>query len=178
MLTTPPSPTEKIDRIRLIRSENVGPVTFRRLLERYGSARGALAALPELARRGGRPGPIRVCPQAEAERELEVASAAGAQLLAQGEPGYPDMLTDLEDPPPILTVLGRVDLLERTAIGIVGARNASISGRHLARTIATELGRANLVVVSGLARGIDTAAHEGALGTGTVAVLAGGVDSV
>jgi DNA processing protein len=178
MPNTPVSQSEKIDWIRLIRSENVGPVSFRRLLERYGSARSALAALPELARRGGRPGPIRLCSEAEAKRELEAAAAAGGRILARGEPGYPDMLTDLEDPPPILTVLGRLDLLGRNAVSVVGARNASISGRHLARSIATELGQAGLVVVSGLARGIDTAAHEGALASGTVAVLAGGVDSV
>ena len=172
------SATELVDWIRLIRSENVGSVTFRRLLERYGRADRALKALPDLARQGGRRGRIRIYPVAEAEREIDRLGRLGARLLALGEPAYPAALAQIEDAPPLLSILGHPSLLGAPAVGVVGARNASLGGRRLARSIAADLGRGGLVVVSGLARGIDTAAHEGALETGTVAVLAGGVDSV
>lgn len=172
------SSAARLDWLRLIRSENVGPRTFFRLLERYGSASAALAALPELARRGGRSRPIVVCPRAEAERELEAAQELGAAVLAAIEPGYPRWLAAVEDAPPILYVRGNPSLLAKPMVAVVGARNASANGRGLARRIAAELGRAGLVVASGLARGVDTAAHEGALASGTVAVMAGGVDVV
>jgi len=172
----PLSAAEKLDWLRLIRSENVGPVTFFRLLDHFGSAAAALDALPRLAQRGGGARTIRVCPRADAEREIARVDAIGARLLARGEPGYPPLLAHIEDPPPLIGVLGHVDLLAKAAIGVVGARNASAVGRRFARDLAAGLGRAGLMVVSGMARGIDAAAHEGAMETGTAAVLGGGVD--
>ena len=172
------TPAERLDWVRLIRSENVGPRTFRRLLERFGTASAALAALPELARRGGGKRPIVVCPKATAEAELEVAQKLGAHVLAWGEDAYPRHLAAIDDAPPVLYARGNPSLLGRPMVAMVGARNASVNGRNLARRMAADLGRAGLVVASGLARGIDTAAHEGSLAAGTVAVLAGGVDVI
>nr|WP_162138110.1 DNA-processing protein DprA [Pararhodospirillum photometricum] len=169
---------EKLDRLRLIRSENVGPVTWRKLLGRYGSATAALDALPDLARRGGRAKPIKVFPAAAARRELDALTALGAQMLFLGEPPYPLPLAALEDAPPILCTLGSPGLLTRPMVALVGARNASANGCRFAERLAAELGQAGLVVVSGLARGLDTAAHQGALSGGTVAVMAGGVDVI
>lgn len=177
----PPSPLserEKLDWLRLFRSENVGPVTFRRLLARFGSVEAALKALPDLARRGGRSKPIKVCSLAAAEAELKTAQRLGARLLCWAEPAYPRPLAAIEDAPPCLYVLGSADLLNRPTIALVGARNASAGARQFARLLARELGEAGLVVASGLARGLDTAAHEGSLDTGTVAVVAGGFDVV
>ncbi|MCR6631050.1 MAG: DNA-processing protein DprA [Magnetospirillum sp.] len=172
------SASERLDWLRLIRSENVGPRTFQRLLERYRTAAAALAALPELAKRGGRAKPIVVCPKAVAEAEMEAADKLGAAALAWCEPGYPRALAAIDDAPPILYACGNASLLGKSMVAMVGARNASVNGRNLARRMAADLGRAGLVVASGLARGIDTAAHEGALTTGTVAVMAGGVDAI
>lgn len=169
---------ERLDWLRLIRSENVGPRTFLRLLERYGTAAAALAALPELAKRGGRAKPIVICPKGVAEREMEAADTLGAVALASCEAGYPRALAAIDDAPPILYARGNASLLGKSIVGMVGARNASVNGRNLARRVAADLGRAGMVVASGLARGIDTAAHEGALGAGTVAVVAGGVDNI
>lgn len=176
--TTQISAAERLDWLRLIRSENVGPRTFFRLMERFGTASAALAALPDLARRGGRSKPIQICPKAVAEREAENADRLGATMLAAIEPAYPRMLAAIDDAPPILYVLGNVSLLGRSHVAMVGARNASINGRNLARRMAADLGRGGMVVASGLARGIDTAAHEGSLAQGTVAVMAGGVDII
>ncbi len=164
--------------MRLIRSENVGPITFRQLLARFGSVGAALDALPELARRGGRRRPIAICSRAAAEAELTRLEAAEGYLIALCEPDYPPALAALEDAPPVLGCLGHAHLLRRPAIAIVGARNASTNGRRLARQLAAELGEAGFLVASGMARGIDTAAHEGALETGTAAVVAGGVDVI
>jgi DNA processing protein len=169
---------ERLACLRLSRSENVGPITFRQLLARYGTAATALADLPELARRGGRRRPIRVYPKAAAERELEALAAAGVQLLCQGEAGYPAALAATDDGPPVVTLLGRADFLDRPAIAVVGARNASANGRRLAQQLAADLDQGDYLVVSGMARGIDAAAHQGALDSGTAAVLAGGVDVV
>lgn len=174
--THPLALSEKIAWLRLIRSENVGPVTFFRLLDHFGSATAALDALPRLARRGGRSGPVRVASQETAEREMAALDAIGAHLLARDEPGYPPLLRHVEDAPPLISVLGHPALLGKAAIAVVGARNASAAGRRLARDIAAELGRGGLLVVSGMARGIDAAAHQGALATGTAAVLGGGID--
>src|SRR6185437_119052 len=174
----PLNPAEKLDWLRLIRSENVGPVTFYQLLARYGSAGAALEALPEVARRGGRDRALTLFPKAAAERELMALDRAGARLVAWGEPGYPAALAAIDDAPPLLSIRGDAEILQRPAIAVVGARNASANGRRFARDMALQLGQRGLVVVSGLARGIDTAAHEGAMPTGTVAVLAGGIDSV
>lgn len=170
------SPAEKLDWLRLIRSENVGPVTFFRLLDHFGSATAALDALPRMARRGGRAGAVRIAPIEAAEREMERLDALGAQLLALGEPGYPPLLAHVEDAPPLIGVLGHSSLLTKAAIAVVGARNASAAGKRLAHDLAAELGLGGLLVVSGLARGIDAAAHQGALTTGTAAVLGGGID--
>lgn len=169
---------ETCDWLRLIRSENVGPVTFRALLKRYGSAAAALEALPELARRGGRRKPIRICPRAAAERELSRLEELDAVALAVGREGYPPALAALDDAPPLLFARGHRKLFEKPAVAIVGARNASANGCRLARRLAAELAEEGLLVTSGLARGIDGAAHAGALDGGTCAVLAGGLDVI
>jgi DNA processing protein len=172
------NPAERLDWLRLIRTENVGPVTFYQLLHRFGSAGAALEALPSLANRGGRQARLGLFPRAAAERELADLDKAGATILAWGEPDYPAALAAIDDAPPLLAVRGDSTLLSRPAIAVVGARNASANGRRLARELAGELGRHGYLVASGLARGIDAAAHLGALASGTVAVLAGGVDIV
>jgi DNA processing protein len=164
--------------LTLARAENVGPVAFEQLVDRFGSAAEALAALPELARRGGRSGGLRLPAAAEIDRELANGEALGAQLLCSCEAAFPQALAALDPPPPLIWVRGRVELLDRPAVAIVGARVASAAGQRFARGLAAELGQAGLVVVSGMARGVDGAAHEGALATGTVAVLGGGVDDV
>lgn len=164
--------------LRLIRSENVGPVTFRELINHFGGAEPALQALPELAQRAGRRRPIKVCPRDVAEAELDAARRQGAQPFFTIEPGYPPALANIQVPPPMLYVKGRTNLLGRPMVAIVGARNGSAAGIKLTHMFARELGRAGFVVVSGLARGIDGAAHEASLATGTVAVLAGAIDFV
>lgn len=164
--------------LRLARTENVGPVTFDQLITRFGTAERAMAALPDLARRGGRKGPLRTPGTAEIDAEIEAGEALGAVLLCACEPQFPQALAALDPPPPVLWARGRVDLLTRSAVAIVGARVASAAGQRFARGLAADLGRAGQVVVSGLARGIDGAAHEGALATGTVAVLGGGIDDI
>ncbi len=166
----------RLEWLRLCRTENVGPVGFRQLLARYGNAAEALAALPELARRGGRSRPLRVPSRADAERELAATARFGATLLAFVEPGYPAALAALEDAPPLILLKGHAHLLAHPAVAVVGARNASANGRLLAERLARDLGAAGFLVVSGLARGIDTSAHQGALASGTAAVLAGGLD--
>jgi DNA processing protein len=163
--------------LRLARTENVGPVTFRNLIARFGSASVALEELPRLAARGG--GKNFVLPdEKETARELDALAKLGGCLIAACEPDYPRGLKALEAPPPVLSVLGHPHLLRKEMIAIVGARNASALARKFADTLSRELGFAGLVVVSGLARGIDTSAHEAALAVGTVAVVAGGVDIV
>jgi len=169
--------TEKIDWLRLIRSNNVGPITFFRLLEHFGTAQAALDALPEFSRRGGGK-MIKPASRAAAEREIDQVNTLGAKLIAWGEPGYPPLLHHIEDPPPLINVLGHSHLLTKKTIAIVGARNASINGRKFSKKMAQGLGAGGLMVCSGMARGIDAEAHSGALETGTVAVLAGGVDIV
>ncbi len=149
------SPQERLDRLRLARSENVGPVTFRQLLSRYGSAGQALHALPALAARGGRKRPLRICSIAQAEQECEILQRLGGHHLLYGEPGYPTPLAALDDAPPVLSALGDVGLLTRDAVAVVGARNASTNGRNFARAIAADLAEADLLVASGMARGID-----------------------
>jgi len=172
------SRTEQRDWLRLIRSENVGPATFKSLIERYGSASSAIEAAPELSRRGGKKRAIRIIPEFEADDELSVLEERGATLIDLCEPEYPQALSTIHDPPPLLQVFGDTSLLNKPSIGIVGARNASAAGRVFAREISAVLGKEGLVVSSGLARGIDTAAHDGALDTGTIAVVAGGIDIV
>jgi DNA processing protein len=172
------SESERRAWLRLARAQNVGPVTFATLIERYQSASAALAALPALARRGGSSGDLKSPGDAEARRELEALDRIGGRLIACIEPEFPHALAALDAPPPLLCVLGNPDLLAREMISIVGARNASALGRKFASQLASELGASGFIVVSGMARGIDTAAHEGALVTGTCAVLAGGVDDI
>ena len=166
------------DWLRLARTESVGPVTFDQLIRRFDDAGKALAALPELARRGGRAHPLKIPSPAEAEREIAAGERLGARLIAACEPGFPALLAALDPPPPLIWARGDPGLLERPCVAIVGARIASAAGQRFARTLAQDLGQAGHVVVSGLARGIDGAAHEGAMATGTVAVLGGGVDDV
>jgi len=172
------SSAERLDWLRLIRSENIGPITFYRLLEHFGSAAEALRAAPELSKRGGRAKAIRLCSKAAAEKELETLEGLGASLIARTEPDYPPLMAHMEDAPPLISVLGHLHLLTKKAVAVVGARNASVNGCNFARKIANGLGGAKLLVVSGMARGIDAAAHAGAMETGTVAVLGGGVDVV
>jgi DNA processing protein len=169
---------ERLDRLRLIRTENVGPVTFRQLLARYRSATATLEALPDLARRGGRRRPLKVPTAADIDREITANRRAGARLLVLGDSGYPVRLAATSDAPPCLSVAGDPALLARSSVAVVGARNASLNGARFAGLLARAFGVAGFAVVSGLARGIDAAAHEGSLATGTVAVLAGGIDVV
>ncbi len=178
---TPPNrplaPLEKRDWLRLSRTENVGPVTFRQLMRRFGSARAALESLPMMAQRGGKKN-FTIPPLAVIEDEIARIEKIGARLLAWGEPDYPESLSVIEDAPPLITVRGHATLFHKRGIGIVGARNASLNGRKMAETLARDLGGQGIAIVSGLARGIDTSAHEASLATGTIAVLAGGVDVV
>ena len=169
---------QRLDWLRLIRSEHVGPRTFRTLLEHFGSAGAALAALPDLARRGGARRAIKLCGRAEAERELAAAERLGITYLALWEPDYPSRLQAIDDPPPLIAVRGNRAALALPMIGIVGSRNASAAGAKFAQMIARDLAEAGYAVVSGLARGIDAVAHRAALATGTVAVLAGGHDRI
>jgi DNA processing protein len=172
------SDSERRSWLRLARAQNVGPVTFAALIDRFHSATAALRELPYLARRGGAAGDLRIPGDEEAARELETLDRAGGRLIASVEPDFPTGLAALDAPPPLISVLGHHEILAREMVAVVGARNASALGRKFATDIAADLGRAGLAIVSGLARGIDTAAHEGALATGTVAVLAGGVDDI
>jgi DNA processing protein len=160
--------------LRLIRSENVGPATFRELIGHFGDAEAALDALPELAKRGGRR--IRIAGSDEAERELAAVETWGARVVALSEPEYPAALRDIDGAPPLITVRGAADCLAQPMVAIVGSRNASIAGRKFSAQIAHALGEAGFAVVSGLARGIDAAAHTAALTTHTIAVFAGGLD--
>lgn len=172
------SDEQRLDWLRLIRSDNVGPRTFRFLLQRYGSARAALEAVPHLAQRGGSARTIRVCPHADAEREIETARRCGAMLIASCEAGYPRRLAEIDDAPPLVAVRGAIAALVRPVIAIVGSRNASAAGLKFTERLARDLGAAGFVIASGLARGIDAAAHRASLGSGTVAVLAGGQDRI
>ena len=172
------SDAEMLARLRLIRSENVGPVTFRHLLNRYQTAQAALQALPELAARGGMQRRIRICSAATANAEIAANQAVSARLIFQGMAAYPQYLAAIEDAPAAFSLIGHCHLLTQPSVAIVGARNASANALRLAATLAREIGAQGYVITSGLARGIDAAAHQGALKTGTVAVLGGGVDVI
>ncbi|MDL2400822.1 DNA-processing protein DprA [Rhizobium mayense] len=167
---------QRIAWLRLIRSDNVGPSTFRDLIRHYGSAEAALAALPELSQRGGSTRAIRIASEQDALRELEAAHRFGARFVGIGEPDYPQALREIDGAPPLLAVKGSLPAATRPAIGIVGSRNASISGAKFTAMIARACGQAGYAVISGLARGIDTAAHRASLETGTIAAMAGGLD--
>jgi len=168
---------ERFARLRLARTDQIGPVTFRQLLDRFGSAGRALEALPDLTRRGGTHGHA-IPPVDDIAAEMEAGERIGARLIVLGDADYPDMLAAVDPPPPLLWALGDASLMARPCIAVVGARIASAGGQRIARGLSQQLGEAGHVVVSGLARGIDAAAHAGALPTGTVAVLGGGVDDV
>ncbi len=169
--------SERIDRLRLARTDGIGPVTFGRLIDRFQSAGRAIAELPRLIDRQ-QLRPVSVAKADLAERELARHESLGARLIMIGEPDYPAALAAIADPPAAISVLGDAAMLARTALAVVGARNASGAGQRLAEMLARDLGQQGLVITSGLARGIDAAAHRGGLATGTVAVLAGGVDVV
>lgn len=167
---------QRIAWLRLIRSDNVGPTTFRNLINHYGSAETALAMLPELSQRGGSTRAIRIASEQDALRELEALHRFGGRFVGIGEPDYPQALREIDGAPPLLAVKGNLAMATRPAIGIVGSRNASISGAKFAAMIARACGQAGYAVISGLARGIDTAAHRASLETGTIAAMAGGLD--
>ncbi len=179
--TQPPphlTETDRIDRLRLIRSDNVGPRTFNSLINHFGDARAALERLPDMARRGGASRSGRICSEEEARAEIAATKRIGVSLVAPGEAAYPARLATLDDAPPLLGVRGAPDVPARPMIAIVGSRNASGAGLKFAGQLARDLGDAGLVVISGLARGIDQAAHRATVESGTVAVLAGGHDRI
>ena len=177
----PPSPLlqqeDVVDRLRLLRSRRVGAVTYRRLMAEHGTATAALAALPAIAGAAGVTD-YQVCSRDTVLAEARAGRAAGARLVVEGTPTYPDAFADIPDAPPLFWTIGDTALLQRPLVAIVGARNASSLGLRMAKRLAKDLGAAGYVVVSGLARGIDKAAHDGALAAGTIAVHAGGVDHV
>ena len=171
---TPLTRAQRLAWLRLIRTDNVGPVTFRQLLNRFGGAEAALEALPALSRSAG--AAVRIFSPGEAEAELEATEQMGARIVAMGEPDYPPLLKYIPAAPPLLTIAGGDELDFAHTVGIVGARNASAAGQKMAGLLAADLGEGGYTVVSGLARGIDSAAHRASLRTGTVAALAGGLD--
>ncbi|WP_353185344.1 DNA-processing protein DprA [Bosea sp. (in: a-proteobacteria)] len=170
------SDRQRLDWLRLIRSDGIGPRSFRSLTNRFGGAGAALEALPALARQAGRD--IRICPPAEAEREMDGLLRLGGRFIALGETDYPRPLQAIDSAPPLLALIGDATVLRQPAVALVGSRNASAAGLSLTRRLAGGIGEAGFAIVSGLARGIDTAAHEASLATGTVAVLAGGLDRI
>lgn len=172
------SDRERVDWLRLIRTRNVGPATFTSLIAQFGSATRAIEALPDLARRGGARSALSIAGKAEAEAELASATRLGARYIASCEPEYPPALAASDAPPPILCMKGALHLLRRPSLAIVGARNASAAGARMARDLAHALGQQEFLIASGLARGIDAAAHSGALESGTAAILAGGIDVI
>lgn len=167
---------QRISWLRLIRSDNVGPATFRDLINHFGSAEAALEALPELSRRGGSTRSLRITTIVEAEREIETARRFGARFIGIGEPDYPPALRQIDAAPPLIAAKGDLSIASLPAVGIVGSRNASISGAKFAAMMARDIGTAGYAIVSGLARGIDAAAHRASLDSGTIAAMAGGLD--
>ena len=168
------SERERFDRLRLIRSPRIGPVSYRQLLARFGTAGEALRAIPDLAARGGGKGSV--AETGAVEREIAASRALGARYLLMGDADYPVLLNEMEGAPPALILRGDVALTARPCVAMVGARNASAAACRFARTLAQDLGQRGAVVVSGLARGIDTEAHRGSIGSGTIGVIASGID--
>lgn len=164
-------------RLRLIRSVNVGPVTYRQLIQRFGTAKAALAALPDLIARGGGK-KFALAKERDIQAEIQAVHVAGAQYLFLGDTGYPELLAHMENAPPVFCYRGNLELFDRSSVAMVGARNASAGACRFARILAHGLGQRGVSVISGLARGIDSAAHMGSIDTGTIAVIAGGIDSV
>ncbi len=169
---------ERLCWLRLIRTDNIGPITFYQLIERFGSASAALDALPELSKRGGRKKPLTAPPIGTVEKEYAALQKLGGQIITAQDHTYPLALTATDDAPPVLSVIGNAALLNQSCVAIVGARNASLNGKKFAVKIAKDLGARGQIITSGLARGIDTAAHQGSLTTGTIAVVASGIDVV
>jgi DNA processing protein len=170
------SDSDRLDWLRLARTEGIGPQTFHKLIARYKTATRALEALPDLVTKGGAKRGLKVYAAELAQKEIDATAKAGAQLLCACEVQYPTMLGNIDSAPPILRVSGNLALVQKTSVGIVGARTASASGRKMARMLAHSLAEAGFLVTSGLARGIDTAAHEAATPPRTAAVIAGGID--
>ncbi len=170
------SEKQKLSWLRLIRSDNIGPVTFRDLINHFGSAEAALEALPDLSRRGGAARSPRITTLAQAEREMEIAARFGARFVGIGEPDYPPALREIDGAPPLIAMKGNSATTIRPSLGVVGSRNASINGTKFAAMLSRQCGQAGYTIASGLARGIDAAAHAASLSTGTVAMLAGGLD--
>ncbi len=168
---------ERIARLRLIRSQSVGPISFYKLLSRFGSAVTALDELPNLAAKAGRKTP-KIMTVHEASNELDQLDQFGGTMIVYGDDAYPKWLSNIADAPPVLNVIGNVSCLAQSCIGIVGARNASANAKRYTMALASELGQKGQVIISGMARGIDTAAHEASLDRGTIAVLAGGLDEI
>ncbi len=169
---------EKLAWLRLFRTENIGPVTFYKLLEFYGSAKNALDALPALAKKGGRKKPLKAPDFKTIEREYDALVKLGGDMVCSGEDAYPLSLAATDDAPPVLSYIGDINIARAPCLAMVGARNASLNAKKFGTALAAELGQAGQIIVSGLARGIDTAVHEGALKTGTIAVVAGGIDVI
>lgn len=170
------SDQQRLNWLRLIRTENIGPVAFRDLIMFCGSAASAIERLPDLNIRGGGSKPVRVTPLEDAEREIEAIERMGARLVGMGEPDYPQQLKNCEAPPPLVIIKGNPNVFRKPPVAIVGSRNASVVGARFTERLARDLGDAGFAIVSGLARGIDAAAHKASLTSGTVAVLAGGLD--
>ncbi|MND59645.1 hypothetical protein D3C80_508470 [compost metagenome] len=170
------SDRQRINWLRLIRTENIGPVAFRDLILFCGSAANAIERLPDLNIRGGGSRPVRVSSLDDAERELEAIEQMGARLVGMGEPDYPQQLKNCEAPPPLVTIKGDANVFRKPPVAIVGSRNASVVGARFTEKLARDLGDAGFAIVSGLARGIDAAAHKASMASGTIAVLAGGLD--
>lgn len=175
-----PEPTdqEKLDWLRLIRTQNIGPITFYKLIENFGSASEALHALPTLSKKGGRKKPLTAPSQSDIEKEFDKLQKLGGNIICSFEDAYPLALGATDDAPPVLSYLGDINTVRPPCLAMVGARNASLNGRNFAKKLARELGQEGQIIVSGLARGIDTSAHEGSIETGTIAVVAGGIDVV
>ncbi len=172
------SEEQRLDWLRLIRTDNIGPRTFRDLINHYGDARAALEALPTLARRGGASAPAHICSREDAEAEMKAAYSLGVEFVSLGEQDFPPRLQMIDDCPPLLAVRGKSATLMRPLVAIVGSRNASAAGAKFAERLARDLGEVGFATVSGLARGIDAASHRASLATGTVAVLAGGHERI
>ena len=170
------SDMERLAWLRLARTEGIGPTTFPKLIRRYGTATKAIAALPDLMTKAGAKRGLTVYPVERAEKELAATQAAGARLVASVESDYPRLLAEIDTAPPLLCMIGNTELAARQSVGIVGARTASANGRKMARILSHQLAEAGFLITSGLARGIDTAAHESAGPARTAAVIAGGID--
>lgn len=173
-----PSDHERVNLLQLARTEGVGAITFHRLLQRYGTAAEALTALPDMARAAGKRNGMTMYSQSKAEDEIARVAQLGARYVVAGDDDYPPLLAEVDGAPPVLCVSGEASLAARQCVAIVGARNASATGRKFTRMLADRLTQAGITVVSGLARGIDTAAHEASRDMQTAAVIAGGIDHI